>query len=313
MRTSLDDIAVFVEVVDRGSFRGAARGLDLSPSAISKRVSALEQHLQVQLLQRTTRKLSLTQAGELLYEQVHAIPGDLSAAEERVREASGRVAGPLRVVVPTFFESDVLYERVIPAYLAAHPDVSLTLTLEASPLDHVGGDHDLLIAGRLPHQPFPDSSAIARRLLRLRGALFASPDYLAEHGTPGHPRELVDHNCLGYLNPDWHFTDPEGVPYVHRAEGNLRTNSNRLLRAATLAGRGITYSFPVFFAEDLRAGRVVRLLDDYTANSYVALFVFYPPTRFIPLRTRAFVDALVEALSPGDGGGDDDQELDRAT
>jgi DNA-binding transcriptional LysR family regulator len=301
LRASLDDIAVFVEVVDRGSFRGAARGLELSPSAVSKRVSALEQRLQVQLLQRTTRRLSLTQAGELLYEHVHAIPGDLTMAEERVREASGRVAGALRVVVPTFFESDVLYEQVIPGYLAAHPDVSLTLTLEASPLDHLDGDHDLLIAGRLPHQPFPDSSAIARRLLRLRGAVFAAPAYLERHGAPAHPRELADHNCLGYLNPDWHFTGPDGVPYVHRAGGNLRTNSNRLLRAATLAGRGITYSFPVFFALDLAAGRVVRLLDEYTAQSFVALYVFYPPTRFIPVRTRAFVDALVSALDrPGD-------------
>ncbi len=297
MRTPLDDIAVFVEVVERGGFRAAAARLDLSPSAVSKRISALEQRLEVQLLRRTTRSSSLTQAGEQLFERVRDVPGDLAEALESVREATGRVTGILRVIMPTYFENDVLYERVVPAFLDAHPGVSLTLSLVPDPVAHLSGEFDLLVAGRLPHQQFPDSSAVGRRLLKLRGALFASPGYLEQHGRPAHPANLVDHNCLGYLNPQWHFTAPDGVPFVHRAEGNLQTNSNQLLRAATLAGLGITYSFPVFFAEDLREGRVVRLLDEYTAESYVGLHVFYPASRFVPRRTRAFVDVLVEHLS----------------
>ncbi len=297
MKRSLDEIAVFVEVVDRGSFRAAAQRLDLSPSAVSKRISALEQRLQVQLLQRTTRRLSLTQAGELLYEQVHTIPGDLAAAEERLREAEGRVAGSLRVVMPSYFESDLLYERVIPDYLAQYPAVSLTLTVVDDPVARLRESFDLLVAGKLPHQQFPDSTAVGRSLLNLGGALFATQDYLDRHGRPEHPRGLADHNCLSYLNPQWHFTEPDGTPFVHHAEGNLRTNSNRLLRAATLAGHGIAYSFPIFFAEDLREGRVVRLLDAYTAESFVALYVFYPAARFVPQRTRTFVDTLLRHLS----------------
>lgn len=296
MRTPLDDIAVFVEVVDQGGFRAAADRLDLSPSAVSKRVSSLEQRLEVQLLHRTTRKLSLTQTGEQLYERVRDIPAAAAEAVESVREATGRVTGTLRVVMPTYFENDVLYGLVVPAFLKAHPGVSLTLTLATDPLAHLGGEFDLLVAGRLPHQRFPDSSAVGRRLLKLGGALFASPAYLERNGHPRHPSDLADHNCVGYLNPEWHFTAPDGVPFVHRAEGNLQTNSNQLLRAVTLAGMGITYSFPVFFADDLRAGRVVRLLDEYTAESYVALHVFYPAARFVPRRTRAFVDVLVEHL-----------------
>lgn len=302
MKRSLDEIAVFVEVVDRGSFRGAAQRLDLSPSAVSKRISALEQRLQVQLLQRTTRRLSLTQAGELLYEQVHTIPGDLVAAEERLREAEGLVSGALRVVMPSYFESDLLYERVIPDYLARYPAVSLTLTVVDDPVARLRESFDLLVAGKLPHQQFPDSTAVGRSLFNLGGALFATRDYLDRHGRPEHPRDLADHNCLGYLNPLWHFTEPDGAPFVHHAEGNLRTNSNRLLRAATLGGQGIAYSFPIFFAEDLREDRVVRVLDAYTADSFVALYVFYSAARFVPQRTRTFVDTLVRHLSANADG-----------
>ncbi len=297
MRASLDDIAVFVEIVDQGSLRAAAKRLGLSPSAVSKRLSALEERLEQQLVQRTTRRLHLTQAGELLYEQVHQLPRQLAAAEERLREAAGTVQGVLRVVMPTWFESAMLYDRVVPAYLAEHPRVRLDLTLAADPLAHLSGGFDLLVAGRLPHQRFPDSSAVSRRLLRMRGALFATPAYLEQHGRPAHPDELGAHNCLGYPNPQWHFTAPDGEALVHQAEGNLRTNSHQLLRAATIAGLGVTYSFPAFFEGDLRAGRVVRLLDDFTAGSFIEVHAFYPPARYRPQRTRAFVDALLAELT----------------
>ena len=303
MQPSLDDIAVFVEIVDQGSLRAAAKRLGLSPSAVSKRLSALEARLELQLLQRTTRRLNLTQAGELLYEEVRNIPGALTAAEERLREASGRVQGVLRVVMPTWFESAVLYDRVVPAYLAAHPDVRLDLVLAADPLTQLHDRFDLLVAGRLPHQRFPDSAAVSRRLLRMRGALFASPAYLDRHGWPEHPDGLKDHNCLGYPNPLWHFTPPGEAPVVHRAQGNLRTNSHQLLRSATVAGLGITYSFPAFFQEDLQAGRVVRLLDRCTASSFIEVHGFYPPARYRPLRTRAFVDALMVELSGSSADG----------
>jgi DNA-binding transcriptional LysR family regulator len=297
MQHSLDDIAVFVEIVDQGSLRGAARRLGLSPSAVSKRLSALEARLELQLLLRTTRKQSLTQAGELLYEQVRTIPRDLAAAEEQLREATGRVQGVLRVVMPTWFESAVLYDRVVPAYLDAHPRVRLDLTLAADPLTHLDGEFDLLMAGRQPQQRFPDSSAVSRRLIRIRGALFATPAYLERHGRPEHPDQLKDHNCLGYPNPLWHFTAPDGQALVHRAEGNLRTNSHQLLRSATLAGMGITYSFPAFFDDDLRSGQVVRLLDDYTAGSFIEVHAFYPPARYRPVRTKAFVETLLAQLN----------------
>ncbi len=301
MASSLDDIAVFVAIVDQGSFRGAARQLGLSPSAVSKRLSALEARLETQLLLRTTRHMALTQAGELLYDQVRGIPSTVATAEELVREATGRVQGVLRVVMPTWFESGVLYDRVLPAYLAAYPQVRLDLVMVVDPLSRIGEKYDLLLAGRLPHQRFPDSSAVSRRLVRMQGALFATPAYLERCGTPDHPDQLADHNCLGWPNPLWHFSPPEGGSLVHEAQGNLRTNSHQALRAATVAGLGITYSFPPFFEDDLRSRRVVRVLDEYTAGSFVEVHAFYPPARYRPLRTRAFVDTLLEQLEAAEG------------
>jgi len=302
MASSLDHIRVFVAVVDRGSFRGAARALGLSPSAVSKRVSALERHLEAQLLQRTTRRLALTLAGEQFYDEVREIPGNLAAAEERLREATGRVAGVLRVVMPGWFETAELTDRVIPSYLARNPGVELDLDVVPDPIQRLGGTFDLLIAGRLPDQRFPDSAAVSRRIARLRGALLATPTYLATHGLPTSPWDLSRHNCLSYRNPSWHFSPPGAAPWVFQARGNLRTNSNQGLRAATLAGQGIAYAFPSFFADDLAQGRVVELLPDHTAASFIEVHGFTPPTRFLPLRTRAFLDLLQATFSGADGG-----------
>jgi DNA-binding transcriptional LysR family regulator len=297
MAGSLDEIAAFVAVVAQGSFRAAADHLGASPSAVSKRVSAQEQRLEVQLLHRTTRRLSLTRSGELLYERVADLPGRAREAEDRVRDEAGRVEGQLRVIMPSWFESATLYEQLVPSYLREHPGVDLILRMVPNPVDHTREPYDLLVAGKLPHHQFPDSSTIGRRLLRLRGALFASPAYLEQHGGPAHPDELAHHNCLGYLNPEWHFIAPDGDLLVHRARGNLRTNSNEALLAATRAGLGIAYSFPAFFERDLAAGRVVGVLEPYTRDSYVDVHVFYPDDRFIPRRTRAFMDALVAVFA----------------
>jgi DNA-binding transcriptional LysR family regulator len=112
-----------------------------------------------------------------------------------------------------------------------------------------------------------------------------------------HPDDLIHHNCLSFPNPLWHFTAPSGETLERRVEGNLSTNSHQLLRAATIAGLGVTYGFPVFFEADLRAGRVVRLMDEYTAGAAIEVHAFFPPGRYRPLRTRAFVDALLGELS----------------
>lgn len=303
MTTSLDDIAAFVAVVEGGGFTAGAERLGLSPSVLSKRVRALEERLETQLIIRTTRRLELTDAGEVFYADVAGVPARLRDAEERARSLSGAVRGRLRVVLPTYFESDVLHDVVVPEFLEAHPEVELTVVIAADPARRFHESFDLLVAGRLPSRRFPDTSLITRHLLQLPGALYASPAYLERHGAPSHPEELASHNCLGYLNPEWHFTDAAGRSFFLRASGSLATNSNAMLRAATVRGLGVTYSFPVYFAEDEREGRVVRILEEFTASSYVDLHIFYPQAEFVPERTRAFIAALTAAFSrEGEGG-----------
>jgi len=300
MHAPFDAIAAFVQVVEQGSFTAAAERLAVSTSVVSKRVRALESHLETALLRRTTRRVELTEAGRLLYSRVSGLPARIADAEEQVRALAGEPTGELRVILPSYFASPSLYRTVVPRYLRAHPAVRLTLTIVSRPAEHMSEDYDILLMGKLPHQRFPDASLIRRRLLKFHGALFASPGYLERHGRPAHPRDLDGHNCLSYLTREWHFTEPGGESFVLRPTGNLTTNSNEALLAATVGGLGIAYSFPVFFAEPQRTGKVVRLLDEFTSDSYVDMHAFYRRTRFRPQRVRAFLDALTEHFSaPG--------------
>jgi DNA-binding transcriptional LysR family regulator len=303
---SLDDVVAFVEVVARGGFGAAAQRLGLSTSVVSKRVSALEERLAVQLLVRTTRKLALTDAGKHFYEEVRHLPRLVAEAEARLQQAVEEPRGRLRVLMPTYFASAGVQHGVIPAFLEAHRDVRLEVEIVSDPIAHLAEDFDVFVASKLPHERFPDTSMLVRHLFRFHGELYASPKYLEARGTPTHPRELVDHDCLSYPSRDWSFADPEsGEPFVVSTKGSLTTNSNAVLWAATMRGLGIAHSFPYFFDTELERGQVVRVLEDWTRGSYVDVYVLQPPTRFVPPATRAFIDALTAhfgASSQGSSG-----------
>jgi DNA-binding transcriptional LysR family regulator len=292
MMQSFEEIATFVAVVQHGGFGAAADRLGVATPVVSKRVKALEDRLSTQLVQRTPRAFVLTQAGELFYERVQHIPAMIGDAEERVRELSGTVRGRLAVIVPTCFESSAFRERVVTAFLQAYPGVSLTLNVVEKPVDHMRDDFDLLVTGKLPHRQLPETTLVNRRLCKLRGALFAAPSYLEKNGIPRHPGDLTKHNCLISVEREWHFTEPTGRAVVIQAAGSLTTNSPDTLRAAALAGLGIASSFPLFFAGDEQAGRVVRVLDEFTERMEIGVHALYPSSPFVPQRTRAFIDAL---------------------
>jgi DNA-binding transcriptional LysR family regulator len=295
MAGDLEEIEAFVAVVSASSFAGAATALGLSPSVVTRRVQALEARLAAQLLQRTTRRVTLTEAGQLFHERVAAIPARLAEAAEAVREAGKGVAGQLRVVMPSFFASSGFHHEVIPRFLAAHPEVHLTLEVVADPLAHLREDFDLLVAARAPGQRFPDTSLVRRRLLRFRRAVFASPAYLARHGTPARPAELTAHNCLSYPDRAWHFVDPDTrAPLTVRTRGTLTTNSNAMLFASVVGGIGIAYTTPYFFEAEEADGRVVRVLERYAKEAAQEIHLFHPEGRYRPRRTRAFADALAQ-------------------
>lgn len=295
MALSIEEITAFVEVVERGSMSAAAAAMGVAPSIVTKRIQALEARVGTVLLARTTRRINLTDQGRLLYDEIRDVPRRLTEAEERVREHASAPQGRLRVIMPSWFASSGFHHEVIPSYLEAHPDVQLDLTISTDPIEQVGSrDFDLLVAGRFPHQRFPDTALVRKRILKFTGGLFAAPVYLAAQGTPQHPRDLEAHNCLSYTNREWHFVGPKAAAIVIRTQGSLTTNSNAMLYAATMRGLGISYSFPYFFDQELADGRVVQVLEEFTRGSYFDVSIFYPGTRYLPRRTKDFIDALAE-------------------
>ena len=287
---ALDELTAFLAVVEAGGYRRAAARAGVGASTLSKRVKALEQRLGVQLLRRDSRKVELTQAGQLLVADAGDLPRRAHEAFDRVRSFARRPRGRLDVVMPTYFASSGFHRRVVPRFLRRHPEVELRLRIVTDPLDELGERPDVLVAARPPHRRFPDTSLVGWRILHYGAALYASPSYLDAHGRPSHPGELVAHNCLSYPDREWVFRTAEGEPVVVSTEGTLTTNSNAVLWAATLEGLGVARSFPTFFEEALAEGEVEEVLPGWSAA--LAVYVFHPSERFVPERTRAFVDAL---------------------
>jgi DNA-binding transcriptional LysR family regulator len=289
----LEEHVAFITIVERGSFAAAAKALGLAPSQITKRIQQLEQRLKVSLVTRTTRKVTLTEAGRLLYESVRDVPALVGEAEERARTAATAARGRLRVILPSYFASSGFHHEVIPTYLERNPEVHLEVSIVGEPIEHLADDFDLLVAGRAPHERFPDTGCVQRRLLAFRGAIFATPTYLAKHGPIEHPRDLARHNCLSYPRRRWHFVDPDrGTPFEVLTRGTLTSNSNAMLYAGLMRHLGVAWSVPYFYDRELEDGRVVTVLDRWVEGAHLDMHIFHPPARFVPRRTRAFIEAL---------------------
>ncbi len=288
----------FVESVRLGGFAAAARHLDLSRSQVSHQVAQLEDHLAVRLLHRTTRRLTLTDAGAMFYERARDLLADLEDAERQAQALHSEPKGLLKINAPLSF--GVLYlAPLLPRFRRIYPDLELRVDLDDRVLDPLEHGYDLTLRiGALG-----DLNLAARRIRRIYIHLCASPEYLAERGQPRNPRELEQHACLhyGYLSTGsfWVLEGP-GEPVSVKVRGPVCANNGEILRASALAGQGIV-ALPDFLVdEDLRSGRLVPVLPDW-APARAALYALYPPTRRLSAKVRAMVDFLVEALgSDGD-------------
>jgi DNA-binding transcriptional LysR family regulator len=284
----------FVRVVEAGSFVKAAEQLGVSTTSTSRLVADLEADLGARLLQRTTRRLSLTAMGAEYFSRAQAI---LSAVEEAAAVAgleSSRPFGSLRVSAPVVFGTLHL-PPLLAAFHARHPNVRVDMSLADRVVDLVeeGFDIAIRIAARLA------DALVARRLCTIRLVACASPEYLRRHGTPKSPADLARHHCLVYTfseRPDeWRFDGPRG-PVTVKVSGALRSNNGDLLRRAALADEGVVVS-PTFMAgDDLLHGRLVQVMPRYRQPS-IAAHAVYPTRRHLPAKVRAFVDLLAEALS----------------
>jgi len=291
--TNLGDLEVFVRVIAAGSMSTAARDLGLSPAVVSKRIKRLEDKLGTRLLQRTTRQISLTEAGQGFHERVLTVLGGLEEAEAFASGRSSEVNGTLKISASTSFGRMHVAPHLKP-FMEAHPDLAIHLVLSDEFTDIVGGGFDLAI--RIAE--LNDSSLVARRLAPVRRVLCAAPDYLAVHGTPETLDDLKKHRCLPAHNHDsWRLEGPSG-PLTLRPEGMLITNSSEVIREAVIAGLGIALRSTWDVGAELKSGKLVQVLPQYESSRNVALSAVYPSRQFLPAKVRLFIDYLAELYGP---------------
>jgi len=290
-----DEMSVFVNVVREGGFSAAAKVLELTPSAVSKQVSRLEDRLNVRLLNRTTRQLSMTEEGETYFQRATAILADIEEAESLVADRHGSPRGMLRVTSSITFGRHQIVP-LMPEFLNAFPDVRLQLSLSDNVVDLVQERFDVAIRVA----DLNDSSLVARRLAVDRRVVCAAPSYLERYGTPQSPEALRDHNCLVIMNipsmRDWEFIFGGTTRKTH-VEGRFETNSGVAVHEAALDGIGIAQLPAYLVAPDLKAGRLVSFLEDRVAEGKT-IYAVYPHTRHLSPKVRAFIDFLVAKLTP---------------
>lgn len=283
----------FTAVVEAGSFVGAMDATGLSKPAVSRQVNELEEHLGTRLLQRTTRRLSLTGEGQAYYQRCKEILLAVQEAEAEVGSSALQAQGPLRIGAPQTFGAlhlAALWGR----FAAENPQVTLDIVLSDRVLDLVEEGYDLVVRiARLP-----DSSLVSRRLAQTRMVLCASPDYLAMHGTPLHPHALVRHAVVSYSywssGDVWEFQGPAGMVTV-RTRPRIHANNGDTCQAAAVAHQGIILQPDFLVQNDLSRGALVELMPEFRAAE-LGIFAVYPTRKQLPLKVRRLVDFLVNAL-----------------
>jgi DNA-binding transcriptional LysR family regulator len=293
---NLADIAVFVQVVDAGSYTAAAEQLNVSKAVVSKYVTRLEQRLGARLLQRTTRRLTLTEAGEALYRKSSGALAELGEAQQEVAHLAGAPRGRLRVTAPTYFGSSIL-APLLKDFVARFPEITLELDLDDRITDLVKDRFD--VAVRITSAV--DPGLVARRLADSALVVVAAPSYVKRRGLPKTPAELKGHACLGYslarMPNEWRFRPPGGRWIAARIDCALYCNGDFVLKQAALDGVGLAL-FPRFFvARELADGRLAQALTAY-ATPELSINAVYVSRRNLLPKVRAFVDFLAERL-PG--------------
>jgi DNA-binding transcriptional LysR family regulator len=289
----IGDLGLFLKVLDLGSISAAARSLDISVAVASQRLKRLEKQLGVRLLHRTTRRLHATPEGAALAEQGRALVEDLEALTTDLSQVGVEAAGTLRMSASASFGRQYL-SPLLPEFLARYPRIRISVDLDDRMQDLVSSGYDLAIRiGALD-----DSTLVARKIATNHRVLCASPGYLARHGTPKLPADLVDHECVILSGSQgrqdvWRMSDREGRETSVRVSGRFECNFGEVLRDAAVAGLGIALHSTWHVCDDLRESRLRRVLPDFAVPES-GIFAVMPQRRLVPLRVRVFVDFLCE-------------------
>ncbi|NOH61752.1 LysR family transcriptional regulator [Vibrio sp. RE88] len=293
--TNLDAIPFFLEVVKHASFAKAARELGVSRSAVNKRVIQLEDSLGVRLLHRTTRQVSLTEAGIHFYQHVNRAYYWLQKAEDAATSQQSKAIGTLKISAPMSFGRLTL-APLIPSFLEQFPSIQIDMTMSDDYVDIVAGGYDLAIRGG----DLDDSSLIARKLITSHSVVCASPSYFVttSRAAPVHPSELTQYNALIYRHTsetsEWTFAQGNQIESV-AVEGNYRVNNSEVLLTAAIQGLGIARLPDFIAAPYLQSGELIQLLPDY-AMPEKSIYAIFPEREHMPIKLRVFLDYLTQKL-----------------
>ncbi len=290
----IDEREVFLAVVNAGGFTAAAQKLNTTPAAVSRRIKALEQRLGIRLLQRTTRKVRLTSAGESYHANLQRLMHELHCVEDELSEATGKLSGALKIAAPVSFGQRRL-SRTVAEFARAHPAIAITLDLDDKQSDLINEGID--VAVRISH--LLDSSLIARPIAPIPKYICASPDYIAGMGEPRTIHDLLKHRCLHYSviseREEWKFNTSKGEQSLS-IKPVYCSNNGDVLAEMACEGLGLTI-LPSFLVEDqLAAGRLVRVLKN-TKMTPLTLSVVYPSRQHISARLKVLVDYLIDELN----------------
>lgn len=291
----LNESRIFTAVVNEGSLTAAAKWLAIPKSTVSRKLAALEQRLGVRLLQRTTRRIGLTTAGQSYYQRVQRLINELAEIEAEMRTTQEEAAGRLYLSVAYEFGLGFLTD-LVKGFMAEFPKVALEVELSNRVVDLVGEGVDLAIRGGI----LDDSSLIARRLGPGIGVVCASPAYLAQYGHPEHPRQLQQHQCIFRAGTPrdtiWRFKDESGELRVP-VGGRYGVSDRSLMKQGALKGLGVAILPAYMVVDEIRSGQLVELLKGYLLDT-MGVYVVYPSRRQLSTAARAFIDYACETLNP---------------
>jgi DNA-binding transcriptional LysR family regulator len=287
---TIDGMRTFVAVMSAGSFSAAADRLSMSPQLVSKYVGQLEARLGARLLNRSTRRLSITEAGQAYYERCQYVLAEIDEMESAVGDATLTARGTLRINAPMSFGALHL-SKAIADYQRTQPEVGVNLTLDDRTVDIVSEGYDMAIRiARLS-----ESSLIARKLAPVKMVVCAAPRYLRERGTPTSPKDLESHECLGYAyysEPDrWRFKAKDGEQHDVRINGCFSANNGDALRQAAIAGTGLILQPTFIVGNDIQVNALQVVLDDYEVAE-LGVYAVYPHRQYLSGKVRTFVDFL---------------------
>lgn len=289
-----DDQIAFVAIAETGSFTAAGSQLGRDPSVVSRRLSQLERRLGVRLMVRTTRSVTLTEAGQFYFRRIRSVIDELAAANREVGDFAAAPQGVLKVSLPVTFGREVI-SPLLPDFLLKYPHIRIDAHFLDRTVDIVSEGFDVVIRVGAVR----DSSLIARTMGTFRSLLVASPAYVDAHGLPLTPEDVVSHSCLGFTNhPDWPnwVLEKDGQQTTIRPEGQLIANSSELLLASAIKGIGISLIPDWMAAPGLTEGSLVEALPGWRTVRHIGVHAVMPPGALIPAKTRVFVDEMVEGL-----------------